>query len=374
MCLEKGVSRTSQTSDSYQPNGIDFRDLFEYLLDTDTTPCCSSILAKGPETWIFYSIMYIRVASLSQRSNNNSINRRDVAALLLIGAGGAGFGLKPTECLAADSDGPVAVLGANGRTGALCVTACLDRGIPVLALTRTGTWTYPPSDENKKKETSSKSSLLSVAACDIQDPAALMQSIKGCRAVIYAASASKKGGNAKAIDHIGVVEAGKACLQQRIPRYVVLSSTATTRPKSLGYIFTNLSVGGIMDEKRKGEQEVIQAYADKDPISSFTIVRPGGLEEPKLNKVLGPSSLEISQGDTLAGIISRADLAEVTVELALSNAANLRNTALELYYTDSVQPCESRFKSQITDGIRLHGETYQDLFRGVQPSIDCLEV
>lgn len=306
------------------------------------------------------------VVSLSQQS---SINRRD--ALVIAGSGIAGFVVTlPEPASAANNEaGPVAILGANGRTGALCVTACLDRGIPVRALSRKGIWEPP----NGFTITNEQNSLLSVAACDVKDSALLEQSIQGCRAVIYAASASKQGGNAKAIDNDGVVSAGNACLNGKIPRYVVLSSTATTRPKSLGYIFTNLSVGGIMDEKRKGEEALFKTFAASDSASSFTIVRPGGLEEPKQNKVLGPSTLEISQGDTLAGIISRADLAEVTVSLALANASNLKNTALELYYTDSAQPCEGRFTSQLKDGIRLHGDTYEALFRGVQPNIDYLE-
>ena len=83
--------------------------------------------------------------------------------------------------------------------------------------------------------------------------------------------------------------------------------------------------------------------------------------------------MEISQGDALAGIVSRADLAEVAVELASSNAANLRNTALELYYADSAQPCERQFKSTMTNGAvpRLRGyDTYADLLAGVQHGMD----
>jgi hypothetical protein len=76
----------------------------------------------------------------------------------------------------------------------------------------------------------------------------------------------------------------------------------------------------------------------------------------------------------LAGIISRADLAEATVELALSKATNVKNTALEVYYMDSAQPCEGRFKSQMKDGVRLHGDTYEELFRGIQPNVDYFNI
>jgi hypothetical protein len=297
-----------------------------------------------------------------------SVSRRDV----LIGGSLAGLGglVLPESALAGGTDAPIAVLGASGRTGALCVAACLQRGLHVRALTRSGTW-QPSSNEGGAFD-----KLLTVAACDVKDPVALQKGIQGCRGVIYAASASKKGGNANEIDNVGVVAAAEACLQANVARYVVISSTATTRPNSLGYKFTNL-FGGIMDEKRKGEISVQNAFiaAGESSASSFTIVRPGGLEEPKKNEVLGPSSLEISQGDTLAGIISRADVAEVAVELAASSASNLLNTALELYYTDSAQPCEGKFKAFLTNGVspRLHGNSYEGLFRGIQPNIDYYE-
>ena len=317
------------------------------------------------------------VVSLSSASGSGDVSRREAFSI----AGGAvGFGIgsgsglySPSIVNAAGSSsasGPVAILGASGRTGALCVTACLKRSIPVRALTRTGTWQDPTDSAN-----TSKNSLLSVQACDVKDPLAIEQSVEGCRAVIYAASASKKGGNAQLIDNQAVVAAGNACLKANVPRYVVLSSTATTRPKSAGYVFTNVFVGGnIMGEKRLGEEGVISAYSSAtSSASSYTILRPGGLEEPKENTIQGPSSLEVSQGDTLTGIISRADLGEFTVELALSNAPNVKNTALEVYYRDSAQPCEKRFKGLLeSGGVRLHGDTYAGLLQGIEAGVDFI--
>jgi hypothetical protein len=140
----------------------------------------------------------------------------------------------------------------------------------------------------------------------------------------------------------------------------------------MGYIFTNMLVNGVMTQKRLGEEGVREAYQKASGTSSYTIVRPGGLEEPKRNEVLGPSALEISQGDVLAGIVSRADLAEVSVELAASTASNLRDTAIELYYTSSVVPVSGEFKSTLDSGVapRLHGETYSRLFEGIRPGVD----
>lgn len=303
------------------------------------------------------------IAAFSLDPKDLSIgNRRE---WLFNAAGVAGSTLLLLPQVAQGAEQPIAVLGASGRTGALCVTACLERGIPVKALTRSGSWIAPDGSN-------SASDLLSVEACDVKDSGALSRALRGCRGVIYAASASKQGGNAQEIDNVGVIQAGNACLANKIPRYVVISSTATTRPKSLGYIFTN-AMGGIMDQKRLGEQGVQAAYRNGgDSAVSYTIVRPGGLEEPKKNEVLGPGAMEITQGDVLAGIVSRADVAQVCVELAASTASNLRNTALEVYYTDSTVPVSGQFKSMMTSGEtpRLHGATYAELFEGIRPDID----
>ena len=150
-----------------------------------------------------------------------------------------------------------------------------------------------------------------------------------------------------------------------VPRYVVVSSTAVTRPKSLGYAFTNV-YGNIMAEKDLGERGVRAAFAGAK--GTYTILRPGGLEEPKKNVVQGPAALELSQGDVLAGIVSRADLAEVAVEAAALGAeAPLRAASFELYYAASAQPCEGKFKAFLDDpSFRLRGDTYADLFRAVR--------
>ena len=259
--------------------------------------------------------------------------------------------------------GPIAIVGASGRTGALCVASCLQRGIPVRALTRSGSWSPPATDAADESTFAVDSELLSIQKCDARDLVALEAGVAGCRGVIYAASASKKGGSAKAIDNEAVVATGDACLAKGVGRYVVISSTATTRPKSLGYLFTNV-YQNIMAEKRLGELGVVSAYKDRDASQTYSIIRPGGLEEPKLNAVLGPKSLELSQGDALAGIISRADLAEVAVEAALSRSKSLQNASFELYYESSAQPCEGRFKSLLQNGdvARIHGDSYSELF------------
>ena len=272
---------------------------------------------------------------------------------------------------------------------------CLRRGIPVKALTRTGEWKAPPTPDGAVTTyTGDTSNLLTIDRCDVTsiDLDALTQLLQGCSAVIYAASASKQGGAAIQVDNQGVAKVARASLGANVPRTIVISSTSTTRPKSLGYIFTNLGVGGnIMGEKRNGELATMatfapttQNYSDAaGSCCSYTIVRPGGLEEPKRNSVLGPLAVELSQGDVFAGVISRADVAETTVELALSNAPNLRNTAVELYYANSVVEVQGSYtkllqaakmeNSPENKQLRLHGTTYAELFENVRPNIDFAE-
>ena len=86
-------------------------------------------------------------------------------------------------------------------------------------------------------------------------------------------------------------------------------------------------------------------------------------------EVQGPGALEISQGDALAGIISRKDLAEVAVEAAaLGSGPLLKDASFELYYTKGAQPCEGKFKKLLADEAfpRLHGDSYAALFKGVR--------
>jgi len=294
-------------------------------------------------------------------------SRRDV--FVAAGTTAAGLWLPGKAAVAGTSVGgpsgtePIAIVGASGRTGALCVASCLRRGIPVRALSRSGTWSPPASNVEDGSFFAVDKELLSIRQCDVRDQTALEAGLAGCRGVIYAASASKLGGKAKAIDNEAVVATANACIAKGVGRYVVISSTATTRPKSLGYLFTNV-YQNIMAEKRLGELGIMSSYKDKDASQTYSIIRPGGLEEPKLNAVLGPEALELSQGDALAGIISRADLAEVAVEAALSQSKPVQNASFELYYTDSAQPCEGRFKSLLRNGdvARIHGNSYSELF------------
>ncbi|KAL7479417.1 hypothetical protein ACHAW6_005150 [Cyclotella cf. meneghiniana] len=321
-----------------------------------------------------------QAAALSLPTTVGGVSRRDllIGGTAAVVTAGSPFALPEYGYAAGDNNLPIAVLGASGRTGALCVASCLRRGIPVRALTRTGAW--PPAKIDLSVvgfdgDATPTNPLLTVCACDVKDADSLTSSLLGCRAVIYAASASKAGGNSKDIDADGVIAAGKACLKNKVGRYVVISSGSTTRPNSLGFKFTEMAVAGIMTNKRLGEVGVAEMYANNGKLS-YTIIRPGGLDEPKVKTVQGPSALEISQGDVLAGFVNRADVAEVSVEMALSSAPNIQNTAFELYYKNNVVPVDKKYRKYLDpdNGVvkRLTAITYDELFSGIKANYDYL--
>eukprot|EP00984_Skeletonema_dohrnii_P014805 scaffold6293_cov78-Skeletonema_dohrnii-CCMP3373.AAC.3 len=225
------------------------------------------MMMKSALTYFSYVAAVLLAASKNTAalsiSNDRSINRRDAligGAATILGAPSLAYGAASTPSK------PVAVLGASGKTGALCVASLLRRGLPVVALTRSGEWPPKKIDLNAvgfDGDSTSSNALLTVQACDVKNAESLSTNLSGCRAVVYAASASKKGGNSKEVDGDGVIAAANACLQQNVGRYVVISSGSTTRPNSLGFKFTEMAVAGIMTQKRRGEVGVRDAYSNQ---------------------------------------------------------------------------------------------------------------
>eukprot|EP00611_Tribonema_gayanum_P016191 TRINITY_DN2822_c0_g1_i1.p2 TRINITY_DN2822_c0_g1~~TRINITY_DN2822_c0_g1_i1.p2 ORF type:complete len:155 (-),score=30.49 TRINITY_DN2822_c0_g1_i1:1658-2122(-) len=103
---------------------------------------------------------------------------------------------------------------ANARlcpTGTECVKQLLAKGIACTATSRSGSF---------KSEFEDPSALLTAAAVDVTNLSSVSAAVKGAKGVIFAASASKGGGNAEAVDYKGVVNAAKACLENNVPRCV----------------------------------------------------------------------------------------------------------------------------------------------------------
>ena len=259
--------------------------------------------------------------------------------------------------------GPVCIIGANGKTGSECVGSCISHSIPVRATSRSGIYSGIYSSEN----------LLSTVPCDVTNPPTISAAIKGSRAVVFAASASKQGGTAAAVDNDGLVNVAKACVEFQVPHLVIVSSGGVSKPDSPVYKFLNI-FGKIMEEKIKGEDSVRNLYKGFDPtVCTYTIVRPGGLtEEPGK----GVGALELNQGDIKSGRIARADVAALCIESTLYPKLT-GGTTYECYDADTAKPLGSVgmsniMKSTVKDdeaviktGKERQGDTFEQIFTGL---------
>lgn len=268
-----------------------------------------------------------------------------------------------SACAAVAAAGPIVVLGANGKTGRRCVQELLRRGERVVATSRTG---------ELMDAGSCSSTQCDVRTADVTKPETLKAAVAGARGVIFAASQSKDGGSAKAVDNEGLVNTAEACIAANVKRLVVVSSGGVSRPDSPVYKFLNL-FGNIMAEKIAGEDRVRALYASQsDPELGYTIVRPGGLtEDPER----GASAVELGQGDNFSGRISRQDVASLSIAAVDSEAA--RNTTFECYYADTAKPLQSvgfsnilRQTSPVGDAAVVgrpaaRGSSWEELLAGV---------
>ena len=268
-----------------------------------------------------------------------------------------------TRASALDEADTVVVVGANGKTGAACVeylranTACGT----IVAGTRQGTYAKGDASDGRVRATT-----VNVAEASAAE---LANAFRGAKAVIFAASQSQSGGDAAKVDRDGVISCAKACLRADVERFVIVSSGAVSKPASPVYIFLNL-FGGIMRNKILGEDAVRALYFDR-PGRAYTVVRPGGLTE---DPARGVSAVELNQGDTTSGRISRNDVAAICVEsITREDAAN---ATFECYYRDSAKPLgevglSNMMKSTSADGEvpqtgkERRGDSWDALFAGL---------
>mmetsp|Transcript_17837 Transcript_17837/g.60626 ORF Transcript_17837/g.60626 Transcript_17837/m.60626 type:complete len:340 (-) Transcript_17837:87-1106(-) len=250
-------------------------------------------------------------------------------------------GLEPLPVHAA-APPVVVVVGARGRTGKLVQDYLLAKGATVISGTRDGSVV---GDATRG------------VAADVTNLSTLEAAVKGADAVIFCASASKKGGNAKQVDNVGVQNIASACVSQKVPRLVVVSSAAVSKPDSVGYKVTNL-FGGIMTQKYEGEQALRSVYAST-PELHYTIVRPGGLKDGPPE---GPAALELNQGDDFIGEVTRADVAAAAAEASINYADDV---TFELYSIKTRSPTLS--KQRPPTGLEKRAETWPALLEGLKP-------
>ena len=304
------------------------------------------------------------------------LERGATIAAAAAGAASSSFALGPAfspASAASGSDRPICVIGCNGRTGTEVVSYCLSNGISTLATSRGGVY-------NAKEDvvTTSNAKLLKEMACDVTVPSTIEAAVTGSRGVVFAASASKQGGTPAAVDNMGLTSVAKACIDAKVPHLVIVSSGAVTKPSSPVYQFLNL-FGKIMEEKIKGEDEVRRLYADhnmnSDEKLTYTVIRPGGLT---LDPPRGVDAVELNQGDTKSGRISRADVAALCVE-SISYPQLTGGTTFECYDADTGAPLATVGLSNIakkkTDGETFvsgkerRGITYKELFTGLETDV-----
>ena len=240
----------------------------------------------------------------------------------------------------------VIILGANGGTGRECVSAALASGRTCYATTRSGSFNYDEESTTSSVLQKNNPKLIQDQAdvTSVDGLFALVDRVNNNKsesvgAMIFAASASAKGNNAVDVDYQGVINAAQVCIQKNIPRLVIVSSGAVTRPNSAVYKLLNFVGNGIMEAKINGEDKVRELYAREEIMNKglgYTIVRPGGLTN---EAATGPSFLEVNQGDDKSGRLSRADVAGICI--GCLDVASSFDTTFECYLKDTAKPVDN---------------------------------
>ena len=292
------------------------------------------------------------LAALCSGLRIQSLKKACVAGLL-----GVGLCTMP-ELAQAAPVGSVVVLGASGKTGAQVVKILASQGVKV----------QPAYARETADRFQGVENVYPPIVADVTKPESLASALSGANAVVFAASASGKGGNAEAVDFHGVENTARASIDDGVKRLVIISSAAITRPDSLGYKVTNL-FGGIMGYKFKGEEAARALYLEPAGQKlSLAIIRPGGLLD---GKALGPKEMELNQGDSIAGEVNRADVAECAAAAAISTSLPQRVT-FEISEAGRSGPLEGGFKTK--SGYEQSGkDSYDELFKGLKIDFNRLE-
>ena len=222
----------------------------------------------------------------------------------------------------------IVVFGGSGRTGRLVVKRAVDdpRCCHITAAVRSMSKARSVLGRDTEK--------LSVLPCDVtsHDPNKWSAVLSGADAVICAAAYSPSGGpdplGAFKVDGVGVRRLIDACVDAKVPRFVLCSSLLTNglvagQLLNPQYLLLN-AFGGVLLVKRSTE-----LYLQRQPSMEYTIVRPGGLvDRPPSQPILFGSADTIFRGS-----ISRELVAEVLVESVFS--AQARNKVVEVVESEN---------------------------------------
>jgi nucleoside-diphosphate-sugar epimerase len=274
-------------------------------------------------------------------------------------------------------DASVLVIGASGRTGREVVRECLSRGIPVFAGTRDGAfdvaaslgedvvaasvvpWTTPRVVPVRVDVTMPET-IAGAFSLDhperVLDEFSAFQKLKPTL-VVFAATAPARG-DPDAVDRRGLAAVARACVENKVPRLVVISGAGVTSKNrdSPAYKFLN-AFGGRMDAKARGEAETVDSFKESrrrfeknespnealiSGCPSYTIVRPSGLLDKERR---GVTSLAMNRGDVAAGFLSRGDLA--TCALACGFDARCAFASFEVYERGTAVPASTLSVAEI---------------------------
>jgi uncharacterized protein YbjT (DUF2867 family) len=251
---------------------------------------------------------------------------------------------------ATSTNGVVAVIGAGGRTGMEVTQELVRQGYSVATLTRTG---KDPLQRMKIAPDLQQNVHHVSQPINVIDETALESALRtvGATSIIYCASASRLGGTATEVDDVGVGNAAQVAKTLKA-RMVLISALAVDRPDSTSFQMTNTIGGnynGIMDAKRNGEAKVRATLKD------YVILRPGVLFSTKSRG--GAKDIEINQGDTIGGGLSRDELAGLAVGALKSGKKGI---TVEVYRTSTRAALQPDFPKMT--GNEQYGETYDALF------------
>jgi nucleoside-diphosphate-sugar epimerase len=359
---------------------------------------------------------FMRDRRRASADDGTALSRKEL--LYLVAAGGATLLAAPgatsanpgkCQCGRERCECPVVVIGAAGGTGGETVRALLRSKTPVVAATRRPVKLLGRDkiDRNAKgpvnKDTvvldrSDDQGLVRQVLADALLPETLPSALEGARAVIFCAGSRQKvevtvtpgtnpGGAgatfeqeggiglkrssytqtsvasapaSSSVEDEGLLNVAKECVRLGIPKLVVVSSICAKcqgRTNDEGeQVDRGTASCDTCYRKQDGEEAVRDLYASAPAGLTYSIVRPGLLSYGERR---GVGEVEFNQGTTKSGIISRADLAEVVVNAASSDAA--AGKSFEVYYADTAQPVDMYASLQT---CKSSGKSVKECFFG----------
>jgi uncharacterized protein YbjT (DUF2867 family) len=253
---------------------------------------------------------------------------RRLTALLCMLLGAVGGALPAV----ADPAGPVAVAGADGRTGRLVVRELLAAGYPVRALVR------DPADGGFAEG-------VDVVQADAREPSALGPALAGATAHVIAIGArpGDAASGPEQVDYRGVQNLASAAAAAQLGHVVLVSSAGVTRDDHP----LNRRFDDVLQWKARGEAAL---RASGVP---WTIIRPGGLTDADT----GAGGVRLVQGDAGTGFIPRADVARIAV--AALGEPSARGRTFEAYAAGGPPPADwaKTFNALAVDAAGTPGDS-----------------